>query len=579
MADVPDHWCWTPELAHLPPEARRSLSSPYEENLHYNYSKCTRYAVNWTKLLEEQPWEEISPNSTWPLESCSDGWEYNTTEISSSIVIDFNLVCNYAIYPTIGLAALNAGGPVGVYMFGLLNDRVGRRISFFTCLATMLFGSFITAAAPDFWTWAVSRVIVGLTIPAIYQIPFIISLELVGPNYRSFVTVMTCLFYTLGLIILAGVTYVVRNWVHLAIVTSVPFLLYFIYWFFLPESPRWLLANGHLEEGSQILEKLAEVNGKELPSTFKQKLKQKMMLQKSRSEEANLQKRYGVMDLFRTPNMRLKTVLITLNWFSNEMVYVGLSYYGPSLGSDQYMSFLLSSLVEIPSYLVCWVVMDYWGRRWPLSICMIVSGISCVATVLLPEDAVNITLGLFLLSKFAISASFLIIYPFAGELYPTQLRGIGIGASAYIGGLGLIIIPFITYLGSEMLVLPLVVMGVISVIGGISGLRLPETLHHRLPQTIEEGEEFGKDWTIKDCLQCIPQKPSSAAGSYEDLEDKDSVELPVIPESKGIGPSERTPLDRSIRRHSCRTPRLVRQSSIMETPIDSSGVMKMTYWF
>lgn len=38
------------------------------------------------------------------------------------------------------------------------------------------------------------------------------------------------------------------------------------------------------------------------------------MLQKSRSEEANLQKRYGVMDLFRTPNMRLKTVLITLNW-------------------------------------------------------------------------------------------------------------------------------------------------------------------------------------------------------------------------------------------------------------------------
>lgn len=45
-----------------------------------------------------------------------------------------------------------------------------------------------------------------------------------------------------------------------------------------------------------------------------------------------------------------------------------------------------------------------------------------------------------------ISASFLIIYPFAGELYPTQARGIGIGTSSYIGGLGLIGIPFITYL-------------------------------------------------------------------------------------------------------------------------------------
>lgn len=45
-----------------------------------------------------------------------------------------------------------------------------------------------------------------------------------------------------------------------------------------------------------------------------------------------------------------------------------------------------------------------------------------------------------------ISASFLIIYPFAGELYPTQVRGVGIGTSSYIGGLGLIVIPFINYL-------------------------------------------------------------------------------------------------------------------------------------
>lgn len=47
-------------------------------------------------------------------------------------------------------------------------------------------------------------------------------------------------------------------------------------------------------------------------------------------------------------------------------------------------------------------------------------------------------------------------------------------------------------------------MGFISVIGGFSGLRLPETLNHRLPQTLEEGEEFGKDWNIDECLRCIP---------------------------------------------------------------------------
>lgn len=63
-------------------------------------------------------------------------------------------------------------------------------------------------------------------------------------------------------------------------------------------------------------------------------------------------------------------------------------------------------------------------------------------------DAVMSTLVLYLLAKSAISATFLIIYPFAGELYPTQMRGVGIGTSSYIGGLGLIVIPFVTYLVS-----------------------------------------------------------------------------------------------------------------------------------
>lgn len=157
------------------------------------------------------------------------------------------------------------------------------------------------------------------------------------------------------------------------------------------------------------------------------------------------------------------------------------------------------------------------------------SGIFCIITVLIHEDAVTETLILFLISKSMISSSFLIIYPFAGELYPTQARGVGIGTSSYIGGMGLIVIPFITYLvgilqfvidnlcesvveyiwyydsqGKDNLRLPLVVMGCLSVFGGFTSLRLPETLHHKLPQTLEEGEEFGKDWTMQDCFRCIP---------------------------------------------------------------------------
>lgn len=58
--------------------------------------------------------------------------------------------------------------------------------------------------------------------------------------------------------------------------------------------------------------------------------------------------------------------------------------------------------------------------------------------------------------------------------------------------------------GKDNLRLPLVVMGCLSVFGGFTSLRLPETLHHKLPQTLEEGEEFGKDWSIHDCWRCMP---------------------------------------------------------------------------
>ncbi|XP_075992399.1 carcinine transporter [Anticarsia gemmatalis] len=563
MTDVPDHWCRVPELEllNLTQQQRKDLSIPRKDNM--TFEKCLRYSVNWTSYISKI--DEADAN--WTTEPCLDGYEYDTSEVISSVVIDFDLVCEYDVYPTLGLVALNVGGPVGVYTFGLLNDRIGRKKSFFICLSTLLLGSLMTAYAHEYWFWVVARIIVGLTIPAVYQIPFIISLELAGPNYRSFVTVMTCVFYTLGLILLSLVTYLLRDWRLLALATSVPFFFYYLYWFVLPESPRWLLMREKLEEANNVLQTIAKVNGKELPEEFTIKLQKQVIEQKEKGiTEA---KSVSVFALCRTPNMRLKTCLITLNWCASEMVYVGLSYYGPAIGDNQYMSFFLSSAVEIPSYLVCWVLMDRIGRRWPLCLSMVISGIFCIVTVLLPNDAQMETLILYLISKCFISASFLIIYPYAGELYPTELRGVGIGTSAYIGGLGLIIIPFINYLGSSNLVLPLVVMGAVSVVGGLTALRLPETLHTSLPQTAEEGEEFGKNWTYADCMNCGDQKQAVDADSYENLDQLELTpaslvddELPDIPD---------------IRRNSMR--KLVRQSSIVETQRDIDGNMKMTYWF
>lgn len=141
-----------------------------------------------------------------------------------------------------------------------------------------------------------------------------------------------------------------------------------------------------LEEVDSILKTIARINGKELPEEFSTKLQKQVLKQKLQGHKNS--KNVSVFALFRTPNMRLKTCLITLNWCASEMVYVGLSYYGPTVGNNRYMSFFLSSIVEIPSYIVCWMIMDRIGRRWPLCLSMVISGIFCVVTVLLPAGEI-----------------------------------------------------------------------------------------------------------------------------------------------------------------------------------------------
>lgn len=72
--------------------------------------------------------------------------------------------------------------------------------------------------------------------------------------------------------LLAIVTYFIRDWVVLCWTTSLPFLLYFLYIIVMPESPRWLLAKGKHDEALVILENMARINKKELPPWFRRKL-------------------------------------------------------------------------------------------------------------------------------------------------------------------------------------------------------------------------------------------------------------------------------------------------------------------
>ncbi|XP_054288921.1 beta-alanine transporter-like [Macrosteles quadrilineatus] len=492
MAAAPQHWCRVPELDHLDPFVARNLSIPAEwKEGEPVFSHCTMYVRNYSELrsLPSSQHTLVDTNVT----SCKHGWTFDYSQYATTVVTEWDMVCQKDFYSTLALVLLGAGGLIGNYIFGYLQDSLGRRPSFFIYLFIECFFGIATAFAQDFATWTFFRVGVGFTVPAILGTPYVLAIELVGPKHRTVCTILTNIAYSLGLVALAAVVYLIRDWRQLALATSVPFLSFFLYWWVLPESPRWLLARGRFEEAEKILKKMARVNGKSLPANYMVHLKRKYQVERymqQKDSDKDHNRRYGVMDLLRTPNLRRKTLIITFIWFTNTSVYVGLSYYAPALGGDEFLNFFLAGAVELPTYIVLWPAMECAGRRWTLCVSMVIGGLACLGTLLVQQSP-TWTLALYCVGKMGISSSYVVLPLVASELYPTVVRGLGMSFSSVAGMVGPVLIPIVNYLGSEMLILPLLIMGALLVSGGLISLLLPETLHRHLPQTLEDGEEFG----------------------------------------------------------------------------------------
>ncbi|XP_047534605.1 beta-alanine transporter [Vanessa atalanta] len=492
-ADV-KHWCRVPELEPLADlELSKNLSIPLElKNGQLEYSQCSMYNLNYSDIMIQYPDIDESRGLTDVI-PCNNGWNFELNTYKNTVVTEWNLVCSKDFYPTLGLVLLAVGGIIGNYIFGYLQDTIGRKPSFFIYLTIECIFGVATAFAQNYYVWIVYRFGVGFTVPAIMATPYVLAIELVGPKCRTLCTILSNIAYSMGLIMLAGVVYLVRDWRHLALATTLPFITFFLYFWPMPESPRWLLARGQFEKAEIILKQMARMNGKSLPANYMVHLRRKYESDKLKQDlEKEKSRKYGILDLFRTPNLRKKTIIITFIWFTNTSVYVGLSYYAPVLGGDEFLNFFLAGVVELPTYMFLWPSMERLGRRWTLCMSMVVGGIACLTTFLVQHET-NVTLALYCVGKMGISSAFVVLPLMASELYPTVVRGLGMSLSSVLGMLGPIFIPIVNYLGSDIMVLPLIIMGALLVAGGIASLLLPETLNQHLPQTLEDGERMGLD--------------------------------------------------------------------------------------
>ncbi|XP_040285215.1 solute carrier family 22 member 3 isoform X2 [Bufo bufo] len=493
LGQMPEsYWCRSSEVAELSrscrwsPEEERNLTVPRLHHDKTDQSMCHTYDITWN--ISSSPLNCETPiysaaNLTLeklPIKPCEDGWVYE--EYRTTIISQYNLVCKDAWKLDLTQASLNLGFLIGALTLGYAADRYGRKVTYLISSFGVGLCGIIVAFAPNFYILVFFRFLQGIFGKGTWMTCYVIITELVGSKQRRIVGIVVQMFFTLGVMIIPGIAYLISTWQGIQLAISLPNFLFLLYYWYIPESPRWLLIRKKKDKALRIMGDIAKHNGRYLTPNYCQ-------ITVADEEITNP----ACMDLVRTPQMRKCTIILMFAWFTSAVVYQGLVMRLGIVSGSLYTDFFISAAVELPAAILILLSIDRIGRRLPFALSNAGAGIACLITAAISTDLLWLKITLATLGRLGITMAFEIVYFVNTELYPTPLRNFGVSLCSGMCDLGGIIAPFLLFRLAELWVeLPLIIFGILGLICGGLVLLLPETMGISLPETIEDVENLGR---------------------------------------------------------------------------------------
>ncbi|KAM3968332.1 LOW QUALITY PROTEIN: organic anion transporter 3 [Aphomia sociella] len=409
---------------------------------------------------------------------CEDPW-WDRNVFTETLQTKFDLICENVWLISFSQSMLYVGTLLGALIFGFLSDKYGRLSILTMCYLTLAVSGCLVSAMPTAASFILMRCIEGIGVGGAIVTAYVLCVEYCGVRHRETVTALFHIPVNLSHTTLPGVSYLLRHCDEFQLALSIPIFLFVGLKWLLMESPKWLMDNDYIEQAALVMERLSKFNRtscviiKEEMNTF------------HATHASTSRRKINFCHIFNHKRLVLNLGCMSVIYFVCGMGYYGVSQYIGKMNGDIHANVAISGALLIPGTISATFLLKILNRRTFLMSTNFLSGVFMVIVVFIPSQLGWVRLVFACICNCFFFMSFIIVFLYGVELFPTSIRNSVLGFLSVLSRLGQIVAPPINSLPD---LYSGVIFGIMAVLGAILCYPLPETKNAELPSTLEDSK-------------------------------------------------------------------------------------------
>ena len=288
------------------------------------------------------------------------------------------------------VASLSLSATLAMMFAGPVSDKYGRIIALKYSALLYAVSAVLSAVAPTFFILVFARMMAGIGVGISLLIAPMYIAEIAPADKRGKMVSFNQLNIVIGLSVAFFTNYLIvhlassdaiwvdtlkireYNWRWMLGIEFVPALFYFIFLFFVPQSPRWLIMKGKYEEALDVMETIGD---EKVAKKIVNEIKESILLDSAPKEKIS------ITELF-VPSMKLVMTIGVGIAILQQIVGINcIFFYAPmifeqsGIGTDaSFIQAILVGLINVVFTIVAMALIDKLGRK-PL----LVIGVSGIA--------------------------------------------------------------------------------------------------------------------------------------------------------------------------------------------------------